>query len=57
MIYSEPLRWLLLVALSAAGLTFVGLGLRSGLRPVDRLTHAAHSVMAAAMLVMIWPAS
>ena len=56
MIYSEPLRWVLLSALSAVGLAFLGLGLRSGLRPVDRLTHAAHCLMATAMVVMIWPA-
>jgi hypothetical protein len=61
-IESISLSWVLVVALTAAGVWFVGCGLRpgsDGARPsvADRISQLAHALMAAAMAVMIWPLS
>jgi hypothetical protein len=60
MIESVPLRWILILVLAGTGLWFLFRGVRPGaggasLGAVDRISHLAHALMAAAMLAMIWP--
>ncbi|MGW0810853.1 hypothetical protein [Nonomuraea sp. NPDC002799] len=55
-----PLRWLLILVLAGTGLWFLFRGVRPGSGGAssgvsDRISHLAHALMAAAMLVMIWP--
>ncbi|MEA5362422.1 hypothetical protein VA596_22985 [Amycolatopsis sp., V23-08] len=56
MIASTSLGWVFVLALAAAGAWFAIRGLRPGTRAAERVSHLAHVVMAAAMVVMLWPA-
>jgi hypothetical protein len=55
-IESASLSWVLVLALTGAGAWFAVRGLRPGTGGAERVSHLAHAVMAAAMVVMLWPA-
>jgi hypothetical protein len=60
MIESMPLRWMLALVFAGAGGWFLFRSLRPGsdgaaLGVTDRISHLAHALMAAAMVVMMWP--
>ncbi|WP_176993742.1 hypothetical protein [Nonomuraea jiangxiensis] len=55
-----PLRWMLVLVFAGAGGWFLFRGLRPGsdgppLGVTDRISHVAHALMAAAMVIMMWP--